>query len=40
VHADPRYARVRAVLDRNLTDLQDCRGKECSATIPPLPEPR
>ncbi|GAA2438144.1 sulfatase [Actinomadura vinacea] len=34
VHNDPRYAQVRAQLDRHLTRLQGCKGSACRQAIP------
>ncbi len=36
---DPRYARVRAFLRRQLRRLEDCHAKECRFTTGPPPQP-
>jgi arylsulfatase A-like enzyme len=39
VHADPRYARIKAILARRLAELRRCRGAGCRVQVPPLPPP-
>ncbi|HWV84645.1 MAG TPA: sulfatase [Capillimicrobium sp.] len=39
VHADPRYARTRAALDRVLARLSRCAGPSCRAGAGPIPPP-
>ncbi|MBB3049550.1 arylsulfatase A-like enzyme [Prauserella isguenensis] len=38
-HDDPRYTAPRRFLDRQLDELQDCRGEECRTDISPAPAP-
>jgi arylsulfatase A-like enzyme len=38
-HADPRYARIKRVLIRELDQLRDCRGRSCQVDVGRLPEP-
>jgi N-acetylglucosamine-6-sulfatase len=38
-HADPRYARIRKILVRELDALRGCRGKTCRVDVGRLPEP-
>jgi len=39
VHADPRYARIKALLARRLAELRTCHGAGCRRPVPHLPEP-
>ena len=39
VHADPRYAQIKAILKRRLARLVTCKGKTCRARFGPLPQP-
>jgi arylsulfatase A-like enzyme len=39
VHADPRYARIKAILARRLAKLQNCRGASCRTPVRKLPAP-
>jgi hypothetical protein len=39
VHADPRYAQVKAALAAGLARLRDCAGASCEVDVGPLPEP-
>jgi N-acetylglucosamine-6-sulfatase len=39
LHADPRYRRVRAALQRVLVRLADCAGADCRHPPPHIPEP-
>jgi arylsulfatase A-like enzyme len=38
-HADPAYARVKAILAATLLKLRTCQGKSCHIKVPRLPEP-
>ena len=38
-HADPAYARIKAILAAALERLRSCRGASCHARVPRLPEP-
>lgn len=38
-HADPRYARIKAILRAKLTVLRGCSGASCRTTVGQLPEP-
>ena len=38
-HDDPRYARIKAILARELAKLQNCNGAGCRVTVGNLPEP-
>ena len=38
-HADPAYARVKAILAAALERLRSCRGASCHGRVPRLPEP-
>ena len=38
-HADPRYARIKAILARGLARLTACRGKGCRVDVGRLPAP-
>jgi len=39
VHADPRYARIKATLAAGLERLRTCAGETCQVDVGPLPEP-
>ncbi|MCW2989447.1 MAG: Arylsulfatase [Solirubrobacterales bacterium] len=39
VHADPRYAAIRAILIEKLQDLVDCKGRACEVDVGKLPAP-
>ena len=39
VHADPRYAPVKAILAAGLERLRACAGESCQVDVGPLPEP-
>jgi N-acetylglucosamine-6-sulfatase len=38
-HADPRYARIKAILAPALDKLKTCKGKRCRVDVGDLPEP-
>lgn len=38
-HNDPRYAAIKAILARKLTQLVPCKGKTCQVNVGPLPAP-
>jgi arylsulfatase A-like enzyme len=39
VHADPRYARIKAILRKRLDALRTCKGASCRKLVPTLPPP-
>jgi N-acetylglucosamine-6-sulfatase len=39
VHADPRYARIKAILAKRLAALRTCKGASCRKPVPALPAP-
>jgi arylsulfatase A-like enzyme len=39
VHADPRYARIKAILAKRLATLRTCKGASCRKPVPALPAP-
>lgn len=39
VHADPRYAKIKAILIAGMEKLVDCQGRTCRVNVGKLPEP-
>jgi arylsulfatase A-like enzyme len=39
-HDDPRYAKIKAILERKLAVLRNCRGRSCNVNVGTLPNPR